>query len=497
MRKGWIRNIDFKTANSTKNRALMNYVYWKALHQIKERIKAKNEVIREKEKATWEELEKIKDLTEQEKQAIVNKIIKELPPETQVYIKKINKEFSPIKETSKLKEWFKELGIEMSDAGILKYMKDNYMHWHISTKILKKYIKAKWLKEKELLDKYSKKTIEQLEKEAKTWKSELTPEQIAWILKESKDVYYLHSHNPLDILTSYTNELAKFKQQKDIVDFTNKLIEKVWLWTAGLLSRELYIGNTPMTIQNILFGSTQFWTQLWKWLLTGKIKLSKDNQIWEVRKYLVENGEIAHKDYNIDSTSKWNVKLSTKIRDNTKHLDRKLMRIFTATWVQQMQSLFASWFMQKVISKYEWWLKEWESIVKQFEETLSKLPKEQSILLRWEMAKWIKRIEDSTYSNTATSKYLNVPLFNMIKSFSRQNLAHMKNDVWDIMDAIKDVSKEVESKKNKATTAFEWWEKSTRLWKFASYVFAENMQDYLLNTLKQPLWAAWLDVLSW
>ena len=552
-----------KNINSTKNRAVINYVRLKTKllkEQLQKQLKQEEEA-----KLKWKKLEEAPKLTEEQKQEIYNSVLSEFPKETQEYIQKIHKELFK-KDWEWLYADFDKIWDELIEAGILKpqQKKENYLHWYIPWMTFKEYGKYLRKNKNRMEAELWKDTYDELLKAMEDKEHQFTPEQMSKILKKSKNVWYLRSENPLDIITSYANELTKTKEQQEIIyllrklqkaspeirEYLDKYIfhnksliagkennflynqllwikEKQWpLWKAGnkistALAHWMYQWNVPMTGQNLVAWTAQFLGQLvWRWLSWELSVPPKD--ITNVRKFLINDWVIAHKDYNIDTTTKWNIPLSKKIAPTIWKTLNKTMRAMVATWVPHLQSLLAWGMMKKFIKKY-WTYDKNKDLVTQYKETLQKVPKDIAIDQQWKLAEAVKRIEDNTYSAKSPIKWVNNVMLNMIKSYSNQFRWQLTEWVTDTIDALT-------PRKTKATKSFNKWiwnSKTKRIvknvsdlnarlviaWIIAGAIastfktenekkqmteklFAKNLEDFLLNIYTQQYQTIWPDIFS-
>jgi len=541
-----------KWVNTTKARVILNAIYGKTKLDIKNLEEIKRQEIDKLDISDTQKKEMKADIeiSPEEQTKILNKNIELLPKDAQKFVREVDKNFGLVKEDSKLKEWFRELWEDLEAEWVMFKKWKDYMHWYVNRdtiKAFRKELKKEWIDVKDFDDI----TLWEL-----MWETLSTPEQMTKFLKKKKNAWALHSNNPLDIMMSYANDYTKLIERKTI----NKLLDKVasvnkeageylkkelhdgnsflykklldmheepslaWKagkWLAKWLSVWTYIGNTKMIPQNVAFAWAVWWMKYltnlltWKWKIAGKASDLK----W-ARQYLFEEGLLSHKDFNIDKKftwdKKWNVSLSKKVVLNTKDSPNKLMRIFTASLVPQIQSIIGQSYMAWIVKK-NGWIKWKETIVDAYKRILDSKPTSERIKIRWELAESIKAIEDATYSNTATHKALDIPLFNMIKSFSRQNLQAIKEDITNITELANSkkywkFNKELKTKawvsaadlasRTYLLYGLLYWIAQLIPWtddekeKFVNYTFAESMWDYLTNLLSSPVWMPWVNILS-
>lgn len=543
--------------NSTKNRVLFDFTWFEIMNRIKNF-----------EKETNQEINPAKT------QEIINQVISELPKETQPYVKQIFDNYWQFWEDSIVQKWFQEIWEQHPE--LIPYLKENYYHWYVSQDKLREYFEAtQWWDINAFLQKYEADNIQAI----KNW-SMPTPEQMAWILKKSRDVWFLHSYNPLDVINSYATELSRLKEQKEILSLFEELWKKddnvksfidqnltsdnnyltkklLWMWDYSKINEWVrkiskataltkYVWNTAMMVQNLTFGALQWlWKTLynlatdkatyswisWKDKWFKKISNFVNNTLWDTRDYLFNQWLIAHKDFNLDKDLfKWNVPLSRKVYSQTKDIPNKWLRYFTATLIPQIQTIIASWFMNNVVQKQWWGIKEWETLVWAFKRTINSLSEPERRDIFWELSDQVTKIEDNTRLSSATSSVFDIPLFNMVKWFNRQNLSSIFHDMTDSIDIL--LKSEWKTKKdNIADREFSktlWWDVSwlkanmtsltTRtIWmlavakimaemffedeeekaKFTEYIFAKDLKNYLANLVTSPAWFSGLDMVSW
>lgn len=472
----YVKSSSDKWRNTTKNRVIFEFIWWEIQNKVKK--------IEEAEKRI---------LSDAEIDVIQRKTISQLPKELHSYVNEVFNKYGQIKADTQLKRAFKEIWeLEQSD-WLIKFLKENYSHWFITNEKIQAYVKAQKKLGKDIESNLFDKNFENIQiQDLKDWEF-WTPEQRSAILKNKKNVWYLHSQNPLDIMKSYANELSLLKEQKEILSVIeeaksksssvreflthilkwddNYITKRIlgitqvdeidlnpWL-TNKTLSALLYIWNIKMIFQNLQYATvwvgikiaTNFAT--WKgWWVSTLWKMFSQNT--KVRDYFFDQWMLAHKDYNPDMSLRWNSSVGKKLVLNVNDATNKGLRYFSATLIPQLQTAVWMSYMWAVIKKFWWKIKKTWNIVKDFEASLKGMDKADAINIRWELTRQVTTIENNTRLSSATNRIFDQYLFNMVKSFNRANTSEIKNTISDNIDVLHQfLTKKNEKSKKIATGA--------------------------------------------
>jgi len=450
--------------------------------EIEQRVRKLQKQIADKEnKAAW--LKKSDDwyvkgwdieLNDSQLFQIQKDVVGILPNSSQNFFNSFFTQYWKHWKLGKLIKWFREIWEELQLYWIVRELKKGYYHWYISLNKIKQFFKATW---KELWDI---KNIEQLNIDL--FDKVPTPEQMSSILKQRKDIWYLHSGDPLSTALSYWKETAKLFENKMISDMiTNfkKQDKEVWkfldetlanadkkvLKDLYWLNREkwsiekwfekwlnatswlTYVWNSNLLFQNPFTGTIYGTGKVLTNVLSGKWRLSWEviGDIRSTSKYLFDEWLLSHRTNDIDLSWGWAATKKKLIAWNIKKFGfEKPVRAYTAGLIPQMQTIVASTYMSKVVKDFWWWIKKWENLSQAFERTLSEMPENKALEARWELAENVIAVENVTKGSRAVSKIFDFKAFNMVKAFARETFSSLVNSTADTIDIFHQWLKNIE-----------------------------------------------------
>lgn len=394
---------------------------------------------------------------------VQNEVISTMPVESQKFLNDYFNLYGQFKDDTILKRGFETIWSELNEKGILKNPKENYTHGYVPDEILREYIR---ISGKDMW--FNKQDISAFLKEGRP----LTPEQRSSILKQSNNVWYLHSQDPASIAHSYLNEtqeLIHHKMIDDLLDAVSKDDPEVKNYLRELddqnskiyndvkdISRPkkiairavdkylnasaywLYILNPTLIAQNAF---TSWIYGLWKAvsnLITWKGSYWKD--VFTVKnrnptaEYLFNKWLISHRDIDSNIWFKWDATTWEKIVRNTKkYVWEQPMQKSTALWVKTIQVITANAFMKKFV-----WdnIKEGETIVDAYKRKLATLTPEEKLKAETDLYREVVSIENPTNLNKATKGFFDIKLFGMVTAWARWNSSFIVSKTMDVIDTV-------------------------------------------------------------
>ena len=492
------------------------------------------------------ELKKEVEITEAEHNQIVNDVIAILPQNTQAFVKEFIWEYGKYNKWE-VRDWYAKVWAELQEADLLKTKKlnkkqkevleekwisenelDLYYRGYISLNRLNNYA----VKKEELRKKANKSKVEKNKKISKKVeikdpsdimleivKSEnVNAENISSILKRKKDLWYMHSYDPVTVNLNYANEtgnLMKNKMVKDtldnlwnknpeVADFISDFITKkdsnvlkkmYWInersgwWTKALnwTAFSTYVWNTNLLMQNMLTATTFMWMKWLSNLVEGKWAISKE-LLWNYNStanYLYDMWLLAHKNIDIDLKWKWATTKSNLAKWVWERAFQEAMEIFTASLVRQEQVVLGGTVMMKTIND-NWGMKTWETLAEAYERVLDWMTQEQEMDARGKLNESIVSVENTTQTSKAVAKIFDKKAFNMVKSWARETFSSGTNSIASIIDIwVEAAQKNEDWTRNFKSLKDSWivWEIQTAVTKFVvPYILISQLAQMLFDT---------------
>jgi len=461
----YAKNLWEKQSFANKVSVVAQYVGWE--------IKARLRILKQ---AEIDAINK-KDISQEVKNDLINEIvtssddisrvqsevISSMPAESQKFLNEYFDTYGQFKEGTVLKNSFETIWAELNEKGILKNPKENYTHGYVPDQVLREYIRISG-KDMGL----SKQDVSSFLKEGRP----LTPEQRSSILKQSNNVWYLHSQDPASIAHSYLNEtqeLIHHRMIDDLLDVVSKDDPKVAAYLKGMkdqnskiyndvkdISRPkniairavdkylnasaygLYILNPTLIAQNAftsgiyglgkaISGSVTGRSSYWRDVFTKRNRAPTAELLFN--KWL-----LSHRDVDANIGFKWDATIGNKIVRNTKkYVWEQPMQKSTALWVKTIQVITANAFMKKFV-----WddIKTGETLSSAYQRKLATLSPEEKLKAETNLYREVVTIENPTNLNKATNAAFDVKLFGMVTSWARWNSSFIVSKTMDIVDTV-------------------------------------------------------------
>lgn len=491
-------------------------------------------------------------LSDEQKQKAIDDTINLFPESVRPYLIEISKEFNPFIEWTAIRKWFAELWQELENVWILRWTKEWYIHWVINKELFKKW--------KDRLSDEDRKILESLWIEdwygmMKRLKDIVDPEQRSRILKTTKNMFFLQSRDPYTIARSYASEVSKLIKEKQIQDIIEKISKdnsEVWayLWKELLdehariykIIRGIPIGksllwkiadaaltpvsfgqlvwNVPWALQNLSTTSIRFVGQMLQQGLRWEISFTNLPKwtFFDTFNYLHNIWYISNKAIdNIDHYFRGTWTVVSKIKGVNKLVTSILFKLFTSIWEAEWQTISAIGYMNSIVKNKWGWIKEWESLMQAYKRTLDWLSEWDRLIIESWLSENVRNIGDWTKISKWTTWIFDNKIFNIFKTFWRDDFSKRRTNIENTIDRIWERVKW----DNKA---FEWISKdiipliTNTVWMFAAIystlsainsiskikmnddefeeslkrLFTDSVKNWFGNYLSAPFWTGWV-----
>lgn len=418
----------------------------------------------------------------------------------------------------------------LEDIWLLRYKKDWYKRWVITKEMydfLKKHQKDLWLEDipefQEFIKKRYDTTLQQ------TWD---IPKWMSSILKKSKNMEKYHIQDPITRMISYADEVWQLISNKETVDIINSA-RKAWKDINQYIWKEADdFARKALWLHDVWIKWKIAWKVSW-WLWATAIIWSLPIMAMSGWTTLNRATPVFLKPSNLLWLNIWNINKTIDFLEKS-WIEQKFIN---ETWLDKIvwanYSIFwwgafdkrVKWFLWSMIIKNQLdslWVKlwKWDNLIEVYQNTLNKLPIEQSNKLisdiwrqlndlsdfsnlsRWQIH-WLDSRIFNTFKNfwrTTTSRYLSYPtqvvneVYSSMKNWlsksdltdrSYQKIAFLLADtlwvyLWAKLIVDKLLPQEDEEKKEILANKLSWW----------------SIKDKLSMLLSYPLQQPWISMIS-
>lgn len=454
-----------KQASANKVSVLAQYVWWEIAARIAKLKQEQIDIINKRDLSNEAKQTLIDDisLSPDVISKIQSDVIAQMPKESQWFLNAYFDQYWQFKQDTILKDSFGEIAWELNQKWFLEGIELDYSHWYVPDIVFRKYIQLtgdtlglSWTELSAFLKN----------------NRPLTPEQRSSILKNSKDIWFLHSQDPLSIAHSYVNKTTELIQNKmldDLIDSVSSKSQDVANYLKGLKDENskmyndirqiskpksivgraldkylnasaywLYIANPTLIWQNA-FTSSIFWLWkaisnilTWEWSYTKDVFSLKNRQ--PTAELLFNKWLLAHRDVDANIWFKWDATTLNKVARNTKkYIWEQPMQKSTALWVKTIQVITANAYMKKFV-----WddIKPWESIASAYKRKIDTLSPQDKLKAETELYRQVSSIENPTTLNKATSSLFDYRLFWMVTAWARWNSSYIISKTMNTVDTI-------------------------------------------------------------